>query len=293
MCGFFKNVSSRAEAPLRRDKNLQCHPERRWRFAAGVEGFAVCRSCEHVRTSLPITACILLVALLLPRALHAAELANLRNGFSLRAEHHEVLGSITRLYMSADPSDGYVDVPTADIESFQPAPPSPQDATAAAKPRDLNSIVNAASNQQQVDADFIASVIRAESAGNPRAVSPKGAQGLMQLMPKTACLLGVKNSFDPEDNIDGGVRYLRALLLYYNNDMVKALAAYNAGPQRVQQYHGVPPYRETRAYVARVIKDYNRKKLAERKHRQASAHRVPTSQTTLAQTTATSAGGDK
>ncbi|HLI64573.1 MAG TPA: lytic transglycosylase domain-containing protein, partial [Terriglobales bacterium] len=123
------------------------------------------------------------------------------------------------------------------------------------------------------------------------AVSPKGAQGLMQLMPKTALQLGVKNSFDPEDNVDGGVRYLRALLLYYNNDMVKALAAYNAGPQRVQQYHGVPPYRETRAYVARVIRDYNRKKIAERKQRQARTRRPRTSYTALAQGSRTAAGG--
>ena len=117
-----------------------------------------------------------------------------------------------------------------------------------------------------MDADFIASVIRAESGNNPRAVSPKGAQGLMQLMPGTASKLGVKDSFDPAENVDGGVRYLRELLLLYNNDMIKALAAYNAGPQRVQQYKGVPPYRETHAYVARVINDYNRKKLAQRKH---------------------------
>ena len=97
-------------------------------------------------------------------------------------------------------------------------------------PQDLNSIVSAASDRNQVDADFIASVIRAESANNPRAVSPKGAQGLMQLMPQTASKLGVKNSFDPAENVDGGVRYLRELLLLYNNDMIKALAAYNAGP---------------------------------------------------------------
>ncbi len=210
--------------------------------------------------------CFLFLALVLALQLHAAELANLRNGFSLRHEHHEVVGEKTRLYMSIDPAGGYVDVPTAEIESFEPAPPDPQDvASQPAKSQDLKSIVDAASSQHQVDADFIASVIKAESANNPRAVSPKGAQGLMQLMPGTASQLGVKNSFDPADNVDAGVRYLRALLLLYNNDMVKALAAYNAGPQRVQQYKGVPPYRETRAYVARIVKDYNRKKLAERK----------------------------
>ena len=108
-------------------------------------------------------------------------------------------------------------------------------------------------------------MIHAESANNPRAVSRKGARGLMQLMPATASSLGVKNSFDPADNVDGGVRYLRELLLQYNGDAAKALAAYNAGPQRVQQYKGVPPYRETHAYVARVINDYNRKKLAQKK----------------------------
>ena len=205
--------------------------------------------------------------------LQAAELANLRNGFSLRHDHHESVGDTTRLYMSTDPAGSYVDVPTAEVESFEPAPPDPAETPlATSKPTDLKSIVRVASQQHQVDADFIASVIHAESANNPRAVSRKGAQGLMQLMPATAGKLGVKDSFDPADNVDGGVRYLRELLLLYNNDMVKALAAYNAGPQRVEQYKGVPPYAETRAYVARVITDYNRKKLAERRHQQASAH---------------------
>ncbi len=156
--------------------------------------------------------------------------------------------------------------------------------------QDLQAIVSAASNQHQVDADFIASVIHAESGNNPRAVSRKGAQGLMQLMPGTASKLGVKNSFDPAENVDGGVRYLRDLLLLYNNDMAKALAAYNAGPGRVQQYKGVPPYRETHAYVARVIKDYNRKKLAERKGKsQTPTHGAQITKSAIAQTTSHSA----
>ena len=87
----------------------------------------------------------------------------------------------------------------------------------------------------------------------------------MQLMPQTASRLGVSNSFDPGDNLEGGTRYLRELLERYNFDLIKALAAYNAGPGRVEQYHGVPPYYETQAYVARIIRDFNRKKLAERK----------------------------
>ena len=107
------------------------------------------------------------------------------------------------------------------------------------------------------------SVIHAESGFNSHAVSPKGARGLMQLMPSTASNLGVKDIFDPEANVGGGSRYLRELLERYNFDLVKALAAYNAGPQRVEQYNGVPPFRETRAYVARIIYEYNKKKIAQ------------------------------
>jgi soluble lytic murein transglycosylase-like protein len=225
-------------------------------------------------------------------------MANLRNGFSIRHQHHEAVGNTTRLYMSADPAGGYVDVPTAEIESYEPAPPDPSETAAPSPgPMDLQSIVSAASNQHQIDADFIASVIHAESANNPRAVSPKGAQGLMQLMPGTAGKLGVKDSFDPADNVDGGVRYLRELLLLYNNDMVKALAAYNAGPERVQQFHGVPPYRETRAYVARVITEYNRKKLAERKQQaqvpKAQSAKTTAENATLSASKSASSSGDQ
>jgi len=222
------------------------------------------------------------VALLLVLPLQAAELANLRNGFSLRHDHHEVMGATTRLYMSPDGSAGYVDVASDQIESYEPAPPEPQDSQAA-KAVDLRDIVSAASAQHQIDADFIASVIAAESANNPRAVSRKGAQGLMQLMPGTASKLGVKDSFDPEQNVDGGVRYLRGLLELYHGDVAKALAAYNAGPGRVQQYKGIPPYRETYAYITRIINDYNRKKLAEQKQ-QARRRSAKAAKTTLAQT---------
>ena len=229
--------------------------------------------------------------------LHAAELANLRNGFSLRHDHHEVVGATTRLYMSADPAGGFVDVPTDQIEDYEPAPPDPSDATAApAKPAaDLKAIVAEISARNKIDADFIASVISAESANNPHAISPKGAQGLMQLMPGTASKLGVKDSFDPEANVDGGVRYLRQLLELYHYDVAKALAAYNAGPQRVDQYKGVPPYRETHAYVARIIRDYNRKKLAEQKQlaqAKAQSHRAQSTQPKLEQASTDSTGSE-
>ena len=112
----------------------------------------------------------------------------------------------------------------------------------------------------------------------------------MQLMPQTASRLGVGNSFDPSANVEGGTRYLRELLERYNFDLIKALAAYNAGPQRVEQYHGVPPYYETQAYVARIIRDFNRKKLAERKALQlktANYHKSPAHHTADLKTSST------
>jgi soluble lytic murein transglycosylase-like protein len=130
-------------------------------------------------------------------------------------------------------------------------------------PVNLNQVISGAGERHQIDPDFINSVIRAESGFNSRAVSKKGAQGLMQLMPRTASQLGVANSFDPNANVEGGTKYLRELLEKYNFDVNKALAAYNAGPKRVDQYRGVPPYYETQSYIARIIRDFNRRKIAE------------------------------
>ncbi len=214
-----------------------------------------------------------------------ADLAILHNGFSIRHERREIVGSVTRLYLGTDKD--YVDIATSQIERFEkdlsPAV-APATAPAAAsltpaplakaqplKPQDLKEVINTISDQHQLDPDFISSVIHAESGFNQHAVSPKGAQGLMQLMPGTASKLGVSNAFDPRANVEGGTRYLSELLERYNFDVIKALAAYNAGPHRVQQYGGVPPYYETRTYVARIVRDYNRKKIAERKAAAATA----------------------
>ena len=125
--------------------------------------------------------------------------------------------------------------------------------------------MNSASGRYRLDPDLVNSVIKAESGFNVRAVSPKGAQGLMQLMPRDGFELGVPNAFDAQANVEGGTRYLRELLERYNFDLIKALAAYNAGTRRVEQYGGVPPYYETRAYVARIVRDFNKKKVAQQK----------------------------
>lgn len=107
-----------------------------------------------------------------------------------------------------------------------------------------------------VDERLVEAIVQVESGGNPRAVSPKGAQGLMQLMPARASTLGVADVFDPRANLDGGVRHLRDLLLRYDGNVRLALAAYNAGEEAVRLHGGVPPYRETREYVRKVLARY-------------------------------------
>ncbi len=114
-----------------------------------------------------------------------------------------------------------------------------------------------ASERYGVPERLVHAVIRVESAFNPQAVSVKGAQGLMQLMPETASMLGVRNSFDPQQNIDGGVRHLRGLIDRFGNDLPLALAAYNAGEKAVITYRGIPPFPETRDYVTRVLQIYD------------------------------------
>jgi soluble lytic murein transglycosylase-like protein len=198
----------------------------------------------------------------------------LRNGFDLFCDHRETDGGKVRLYVDAAGSS-FLEVNALDIVSTEqvdwPKPVAVETekaavAAPAAIPEpeklsdaDLQPILSKAGTTYNLDADLLASVVRAESAGHAHAVSRAGAQGLMQLMPGTASELGVADSFAPGENVQGGTAYLDSLLKRYNDNLPLALAAYNAGPAAVDRWHGIPPYRETRAYVARVIHEYNRR----------------------------------
>jgi soluble lytic murein transglycosylase-like protein len=213
----------------------------------------------------------------------AAEFVTLTNGFSVRCDHHGQVQGRVRLYLTAS-EDNFIEFAPTEIASFESIPtpppadppspsPTPQPAshTAALTPADLHEMLDKAGAAHNIDVDLLASVVKAESGGNAHAVSHAGAQGLMQLMPATAASLGVKDSFQPEQNVRGGSAYLDALLTRYHDNLSLALAAYNAGPAAVDRYHGIPPYSETRAYVARVIHEFNRRVLARESQSQHSA----------------------
>lgn len=123
----------------------------------------------------------------------------------------------------------------------------------------VESCILDASKKYGIDSGLIRAVIKYESGFNPTAVSSAGAEGLMQLMPETARMLGVQNSFDIKQNIDGGTCFLRDMLELFNGDLELALAAYNAGPATVRKYGGIPPYEETKKYIENVLKEYNKK----------------------------------
>jgi len=147
----------------------------------------------------------------------------------------------------------YKKIMTEGSKSYKKA----KDATTVTDPSSCNHIILRKSRKYNLDPSLIRAVITAESNWQPAAVSRKGAMGLMQLMPATARKTGVKNPFDPEQNIEGGTRYLRTLLDMFNGDLTLALAAYNAGPQTVRKFGGVPPIAETRRYIRKVLSMYN------------------------------------
>lgn len=212
----------------------------------------------------------------------AAEHVTLRNGFELDCVRREAVGDKVRLYFTSrdtgETGTNYMEV-TADlvvrVESIADAAVAGVESGLGSlkdkkvsgdgkldslTPMEMHAMLSQAGAEHHIDEDLLASVVRAESAGQVRAVSRTGAQGLMQLMPGTASALGVEDAFQPGQNISGGTAYLDALLTRYHENVAFALAAYNAGPGAVDKYHGVPPYRETRAYVARVIREFNRRK---------------------------------
>ena len=217
----------------------------------------------------------------------AAERISLSNGFDMHCDHHALVGSQVRLYLSAG-ENSYIELRPEEITGVErvPDPPATPAKSAAGKTAlsdgkpleatlsaaDLREMLATAGQKHNLDFDLLASLVKAESGGNSNAVSRAGARGLMQLMPSTATELGVDDSFRPDQNVRGGSAYLDELLARYHDNLALALAAYNAGPAAVDRYHGIPPYRETRVYVARVIHEFNRRVLA----RESQARRAGT-----------------
>ena len=196
--------------------------------------------------------------------LWAGEYVVLGTGYRLHADRHEINGGIARIFSGG----GVVEMPASAIAGFEPDELVPPAQTAAAPPaipapvapETPADLAKQAAQKYLLPDSFVRSVMKAESGFQPDAVSPKGAIGLMQLMPETARELGVDPK-DPHQNAEGGAQYLRFLLAKYEADpdqVLLALAAYNAGPAAVEHWHGVPPYRETREYILRVLTDWQK-----------------------------------
>jgi soluble lytic murein transglycosylase-like protein len=185
-----------------------------------------------------------------------AEIALLSSGMTLKVASHRLEGGSARLFLRGG---GEVEVPASTVRGFVPdevveeVGPPPAGG-------DLRALSAEVARRHGLDADLVLAVVAVESGFRSEAVSPKGAQGLMQLMPETAAALGVEDALDPEANLEGGTRHLVSLLTLYGGDLPLALAAYNAGAGAVSRYRGVPPYRETREYVKRVLRHYRSEK---------------------------------
>jgi soluble lytic murein transglycosylase-like protein len=186
-----------------------------------------------------------------------AEYAVMRSGARFHITGYEVSGATVRLHLSG----GAVDVAANDILRFEPEEIFQADPIAAKPVVNLTGpyaeLIRVAATKYTLDPLLLANVMAAESNFNPRAVSRKNAQGLMQLMPQTSSHLQVKNPFDPAQNIDAGAAYLKQMLNRFDGNVELALAAYNAGPDRVIQYGGIPPFRETQDYVRRITTRVN------------------------------------
>jgi len=181
-----------------------------------------------------------------------ADYAVLKSGMRLHISGYQADGAHIKLTVDG----GIVEVDAGDVVAIEPedqfafpVAPSPVVSTVP-----YANLIHAAAARHGLDEKLVTKVIAAESNFNPRAVSPKQARGLMQLMPQTAALLSVRDVFDPAQNIDAGTRYLRALLDKYKGDLRLALAAYNAGPDMVEKYGGVPPFAETQNYVDKILR---------------------------------------
>ena len=221
-----------------------------------------------------LSAVVTMLAVLVSVCPHAraTEHVTLKNGFEVDCVRREVYGDRVRLFLlgkngGAAEDSNYLEVAADSVVRVElvadvPLAATPNAGTPPTEPTktEMHEMLAHAGAAHNIDEDLLASVVRAESGGQVRAVSRTGARGLMQLMPGTATQMGVEDSFRPEQNIAGGTAYLDALLTRYHDSVALALAAYNAGPAAVDRYHGVPPYRETRAYVARVIREFNRRK---------------------------------
>jgi hypothetical protein len=180
-----------------------------------------------------------------------ADYAVLRSGVRLHIAGYEAVGDRVRLTVEG----GSVEVPASEIVSIEPEDVFPSRPTVAPLPDGpYAKLIRAAAEKHGVDENLIHRMILVESNFNPKAVSRKSALGLMQLQPETAAQYSVRNVFDPAQNIDGGTHYMKDLLARYHGDLSLALAAYNAGPQMVQRYGGIPPFPETQKYVRRVAK---------------------------------------
>jgi soluble lytic murein transglycosylase-like protein len=185
-----------------------------------------------------------------------AEIALLASGQTLKLDAHRTDAELLVLVLKGG---GEVHLPPQAVRGFVPDEVLDEVGSAPAG-SDIRVLVEQTARRHGLDPALVLAVVSVESAFRPEAVSPKGAQGLMQLMPRTAASLGVEDAFDPGQNVDAGVRHLEALVRQYGGDLTRALAAYNAGQGAVARHGGVPPYRETRAYVRRVLERYRAQK---------------------------------